>query len=39
MSPMKSPTWSMVGLRSCDIILGDFSHSLLVLRVGKTIVS
>ena len=29
---MKSPIRGMVGLRSFDIILGNFSHTLLVLH-------
>ena len=29
---MTSPVRSVVGLRSCDIMLGDFSHLLLVLH-------
>jgi len=30
---MKSPIRSVVDFQSCDIILGEFSHRLLVLHV------
>ena len=30
--PIKLPTTSVVGIQLCDIILGDFSHTLLVLQ-------